>query len=135
MYETLWRQLIDYLDTRFASAAERGPDEVTVALADSSAEPRTVSIVMTPLQWDHYVSIPWGEFQAAAESVARALAELPSGTGYLVYDAYELHPSPERAYRPADDAPQPATGESSISGHWVVKDDTGKIVDRFADHS
>jgi hypothetical protein len=48
---------------------------------------------MTPDEWDYMVTIPWGDFDSAAQGVRKSVLGLRGQERFLVYGQYELVPS------------------------------------------
>lgn len=48
---------------------------------------------MSPDDWSDIWGTAYGDFNQAVADVRRALEDLPSEPGFLVYNSYELHPS------------------------------------------
>ena len=89
-YERLWQRLLERLEGV-------GPVDVRdgrlVVTPTAGAERAPVEIVMTPDQWDDLVTIPFGDFDAAAEYLTRRWAGLAADQPFLVYELYALEPS------------------------------------------
>lgn len=109
-YERLWERLLGALQ-ELGSAAEVEPGHIQVVLHGADGASRTVVIVMTWREWDDMVTIPWGDFDDAAQQVKRALLELREDQHYLVYGDYELVPAVTPHLADEDDSP-------SREGRW-----------------
>ncbi len=89
---------------------------------------------MTREEWDDMVSIPFGEFGAAARAVRATALSMEEDEHFLVYEQYALVASstpdlpvdPEEAHL-AELARQHPEG----FGRWVVLDDEGNVIDEF----
>ncbi len=91
-YECLWQRLLNDLE-EWSSILTIGEGEIGISFAAEGGTSRAVTIVMTEAQWDELVTIPWGQFAAAAKYVKKAALEQPVGHPYLVYESYALVPS------------------------------------------
>ena len=85
---------------------------------------RTVEVVVTPADWDDYVSTIYGTGDPSATVLRDKLLALPDGAEFLVYDNSDWEPSQAREL-PADDA-EPGPGA------WVVTDSDGSVIDVLA---
>ena len=121
-YRRVWARVLEYID-QWASAREvPGGIEITV---EQAGVPRTVEVVVTPHDWDTYLSVIWGTGDPRVTPFKDKVLAMPADMGYLVYDTYDWWPS--RTPEPPEDHLPPKRGE------WVVSDRDGKVVDRFAD--
>ena len=121
-YRRVWARVLEYID-QWASAREvPGGIEITV---EQAGVPRTVEVVVTPHDWDTYLSVIWGTGDPRVTPFKDKVLAMPADMGYLVYDTYDWWPS--RTPEPPEDHLPPERGE------WVVSDRDGKVVDRFAD--
>ncbi len=91
-YERLWERLLEVLQD-LGSTTEAEPGRIKVELRDVDGSSRIVEIVMTRTEWDNMVTIPWGDFDAAARQVTQSLLGLRNDQHYLVYGDYELVPA------------------------------------------
>ena len=123
-YDRLWERLIEYIN-EWASAREV-PGGIEVTLEQPPGVPRTVEVVVTPADWDDYISIVYGTGDPRATTLQNEVLAMPAGVSYLVYDTYDWVPSGTREL-PDEDHLNPGPGE------WVVTDDDGNVIDRFAD--
>ncbi len=123
-YDRLWERLLEDLNG-WASAREV-PGGIEVTFEQSPGMTRTVEIVVTLADWDDYVSTLYGTGDPRATSLKRNLLATPAGIPYLVYRMYDWEPSKTRELA-EDDIRNPGPGE------WVVMDDNGNVVERFAD--
>ena len=126
-YDRLWERLLDYLDG-WSTATEVEPGRVEVAMENSNAPYRVVEILMTPHEWDDMVTIPWGDFDSAAQEVQKAVLRLPSQERFLIYRDYELVPSATPSLPPAPEEArldQLAGEHPETLGRWVVTDRDG----------
>jgi len=132
-YERLWERLLEFLNTwAVAAEVEPGRIEVTWRNRDGSAKP--VEIVMTPDEWDEMVTIPWGDFDDAAQEVRKALVGMEHHERFLVYADYKLvasatevlpvHPEVARLKELTRQHPEGF-------GRWVVMDRDGNVLDEF----
>ena len=121
-YERAWERLLEYLD-ELGSAREVSAG-IEVIFAQSPGRTRTVEVVMSPRDWDEYISIMYGDGDPAGTMIRQKLLAVPDGVPYLVYDhTYDWTPSETREL-PADDF------DPASQGVWVVNDDAGDVVDR-----
>jgi len=89
-YERLWERLLELLEDVGAVDARDGRLVVTPA-AGRGFPP--VEIVMTPAQWEELVTVPFGDFDLAAEHLKDRWAGLAADQPFLVYELYALEPS------------------------------------------
>lgn len=122
-YDRLWERLIEYLN-EWASAREV-PGGIEVTFEQSPGVTRNVEVVVTSADWAAYVSIIYGTGDPGATTLKREVLAMPDGAQYLVYDTYEWVPSETRELPEDDFDPGP--------GEWVVTDDDGNVIERFAD--
>jgi hypothetical protein len=80
---------------------------------------------MSSADWDDYVSIIYGTGDPRATTLKEEVLATPGGTPYLVYDTYDWVPSETRELPEDDFDPGP--------GEWVLTDDDGNVIERFAD--
>lgn len=132
-FERLWERLFDFLNG-WSTAAEIEPGRIEVAVENPGGSTRMVEILMTRDEWDDMVSIPWGDFDLAAQEVRKAVLGLRDHERFLVYGQYELVPSATPRL-PAD--PE-ATRLNELArqhpegiGRWVVTDRQGNVLDEF----
>jgi hypothetical protein len=132
-YERLWERLIEFLNGwSTATEVEPGRIEVTVGYPDAST--RTVQILMTRRQWDDMVTIPFGDFDAAAQEVRATVLGMEEHERYLVYGQYELVPSatPDLPVDPgAARLSELARQHPEGIGRWVAMDRDGNIIDEL----
>lgn len=121
-YDRLWERLIEYIN-EWASAREV-PGGIEVTLENLPGVPRIVEVMLTSADWDDYVSTIHGTDDPAATTLKEKLLAAPHGAQYLVYDNYDWEPSETREL--VKDDFDPGRGE------WVVTDDVGNVIDRFA---
>jgi hypothetical protein len=115
-YERLWERLLEFLSS-WASAEEVAADRIRVTFERSDDQPRVVTIVMTPDDWDSIASTAHGSFDSAADEVRRWVLAIPDGHPYLVYNnQYELQPSVTETL-PIDD---PFPDGVPQSGAWFA---------------
>jgi hypothetical protein len=125
----LWSELLNLLHS-LGSAREVAPGRIHLKL---QATGRDLEIVMTPEEWADMVSIVWGDVRDALSDVRLTALSVADGVRFLVYGDYRLEPSLTDALLPD---PEDARLERGTDlGSWVVLDDKGLVVDRFADHS
>lgn len=122
-YDRLWERLIEYLN-EWASAREV-PGGIEVTFEQSPGATRTVEVVVTLADWDDYVSTIYGTGDPRATTLKKEILATPDGAPYLIYDTYDWRPSGTRELPHEDLDPGP--------GEWVVTDDDGNVIDRFAD--
>ena len=132
-YERLWERLLEFLNG-WSSAVETAPGrvEVTAVLPDGSR--RRVEIRMTRHEWDDMVTIPWGDFDLAANEVRKSVLAMTNRERFLVYTDYELVASATPA--PPADPDAIRLGELARQhphgfGRWVVEGPDGKVQDEF----
>lgn len=132
-YEALWDRLLAFLN-ELGSASEVAPGRIRLRLAEIG---RDLEIVMTPEEWDHMVSVMWGDFLDAAQAVRRTAFGVTEDERFLVYEDYQLEPSTtphlpsdpqlERLRALAQENPDQALG------HWVALDHEGRVAGRYED--
>jgi hypothetical protein len=132
-YERLWERLIEFLnDWGSAEEVEPGRIEVTLTYPDASA--RTVEILMTRRQWDDMVTIPFGDFDAAAQEVHATVQRMQEHERFLVYEQYDLIPS-ATPNLPVDAETarlnELARQHPEGIGRWVAMDRDGNVVDEL----
>ena len=129
----MWDRLLESL-TEWAEVRAVTEDRITL-LVPAGVEPeRTVELVMTRHEWDELVTIPYADFDAAAAELKRSVLRFDRQLPYLVYENYELVPSPEPTI-PED----PATARLSERarqhpegiGRWYALDRDGNVVDDY----
>jgi hypothetical protein len=125
-YDRLWERLIEYVD-EWASAREV-PGGIEVTFEHPPGVTRTVEVVLTPADWDGYISTIFGTGDPRATPLREQVLATPAEVRYLVYDSriYDWEPSPTRELPPEDEV-------DHGPGEWVVMDDDGNVVDRFRD--
>ena len=87
-YERLWELTLrvpEPLDHRCPGGAR----SIQVALVDSDGSTRSVEILMTRDEWDQMVTIPWGDFDLAAQEVRKAVLGLRDDERFLIFRDYE----------------------------------------------
>lgn len=93
----------------------------------TGARRRTVEIVMTPSGWDELAEVIGRE---SPDTIKRRLLTLEDDKSFLVCDSgVELFASSTRDL-PADEF---ADFNPGPGGGWVVTDEAGNVVSRFAD--
>ncbi|NPC97472.1 hypothetical protein [Nocardioides sp. zg-DK7169] len=126
-YERIWERLIEYL-AELGSAREV-PDGVEVTIERPPGRSRTVEVVMSPEDWDDYLSIMYGDGDPAATTIKDCVLATPDGVRFLVYDGtYDWTPSETREL-PPEEPEDLGPGQ----GQWVTIDDAGNVTSRFAD--
>lgn len=132
-YERLWERLLEFLNT-WTTATEVAPGRIRVVLEERPGPTRVVDILMTRDDWDDMVTIPWGEFHAAAQQVREALVGLQPDERFLVYCQYELVRSVTEDL-PVDPDFEPlqqlARQHPDGFGKWVARDRDGNVRDQF----
>ncbi len=124
-YERVWERLIGHLDE--LGSAREVPGGIEVTIAHSPGHTRTVGVVMSPQDWDTFISTMYGDGDPANTAIKEKVLAVPAGTPYLVYDdTYDWTPSETRTL-PADD------WHPRAQGQWVVKNGGGKVLDRSGD--
>ena len=122
-YELTWEGLLTYLDG-WATAREVSGG-IEVELGDPCGGRRVVEMVVTPEDWDVYVTTVFGTGDAALTPLKEKLLATPENNRFLVYATYDWVPSPTRTLvRPA---PPTELGE------WVVRDERSRVTARYAD--
>lgn len=56
-------------------------------------ESQPVEVLMTHGEWEEMVTVPWGDFQTAAQGVRKSVLDLRGNERFLIYRLYELVPS------------------------------------------
>jgi hypothetical protein len=84
-----WQRLLAHLEG--LGRVGRGADgRLTLTLGEL-----TVTALISPRDWDETVGVVWGgDVDGALEQVTRAVAALGPDDRFLLYEDYELHPSP-----------------------------------------
>ena len=132
-YDRLWERLIEFLNG-WSTATEAEPGRIEVTLEQPDASTTTVEILMTRREWDEMVTIPFGDFDAAAQEVRETVLRMAEHERFLVYHQYGLVPS-AMPYLPVD--PQTARLNERARQHpeglgrWVVTDRDGNFVDEL----
>ena len=120
-YEPAWNRLLASLNTWADAREVAGSIEVSYVQNGSL---RTVEIVMTPEDWEEIAYVIGKEDE---DTIKHRLLNLEEDEHFLVSDfGVDLIASSTREL-PVDDF-QPEPG-----GQWVVTDEAGNIVSRFAD--
>ena len=70
-YEHLWERLLAFLDG-WGTATEVEPGHVRLAVENADGSTRVVEILMSREQWDAMVTIPWADFDLAAQESRQA---------------------------------------------------------------
>ncbi len=128
-YERLWERLLEFLDG-WSEATETAPGRLRLAFEDSEGSTRVVEILMSREEWDHLVTIPWGDFDLAAQEVRNAVLGLPDDKRFLVYESYELVPSatPDLPVDPEEARlDELARRHPEGIGRWVALDRDGHV--------
>jgi len=126
-YERMWERLVEHLDE--LGSAREVPGGIEVTIEHPSGRSRIVEVVLSPEDWDDYLSIMYGDGDPAATNIKDRVLGTPDGVRFLVYDGtYDWAPSETREL-PLEDAEDLEPGP----GHWVVLDDDGNVRGRFAD--
>jgi hypothetical protein len=132
-YERLWQRLLEFLNG-WAVATERSPGRIEVSVQNSDGSTKSVEIMMTPEEWDEMVTIPWGDFDSAAQEVQRAVLDVGHHDRFLVYGQFELVPSatPELPVGPELARLRALARQHPEGfGRWIVTDRAGKVHDEF----
>jgi hypothetical protein len=120
--EQAWNHLLGLLNS-WANAREVAGG-IEVSFVAPSGARRTVEIVMTPEDWEELAEVIGHE---SAASLRERLLALEEGKSFLICDGgVELLASSTREL-PSDDF------KPNSSGEWVVTDDAGNVMSRFAD--
>jgi hypothetical protein len=101
-YDGLWDRLLEALD-QVATVRSVGDSSIELEVPNRDGAPRHVEIKMSPLQWDHMVTIPWGGFDAAAQHVQDLVRGLHGEEAYLIYSDYDLVASTVATLEGCDD--------------------------------
>ena len=131
-----WQRLLQELNS-WARATEAGPGRVRVFFTDAAGAARVVDIVMTPEQWEDMAGGVWGSFEGAARELRQAVLSASDNDRFLVFDTYELRPSPTETLPVDPDQErldQLAREHPEGFGRWVVLDREGNVVDEFGRH-
>jgi len=133
-YERLWERLLEFLN-QWSTAVEVEPGRLQVSLVTSDGSTKDVEILMTHQEWDDMVTIPWGDFDGAAQEVRRSLLGLRNDERFLIFGDYELVPS-EIETLPVDPdearLQELARQHPEPFGRWVAfNDDSGSVVDEM----
>lgn len=122
-YDRLWERLNEYVDEWASARVVPGGIEIT--FEQSPGVTRTVEVVITVSDWNNYVSTIYGTGDPRVTGLKAQVLATPSGAPFLVYDTYDWVPSETRDLPRDDFDPGP--------GEWMVVDDHGNAVARFAD--
>ncbi|WP_166133867.1 hypothetical protein [Nocardioides ochotonae] len=126
-YERIWERLVEHLDE--LGNAREVPGGIEVTIERLPGRSRTVEVVLSPEDWDDYLSTMYGDGDPTATTIKERVLGTPEGVRFLVYDGtYDWTPSETRELppeEPQDLEPGP--------GHWVTTDDDGNVTSRFAD--
>lgn len=122
-YDRLWQRLFEYVD-EWASAREV-PGGIEVTFKTTPVVTRTVEVVVTPAEWDDYISTIYGTGDPRVTPLKQKVLAMPDTARYLVYDGtYDWQSSQTREL--------PESGFSPGPGEWVVEDAEDNVIDRFA---
>jgi hypothetical protein len=84
-----WSRLITHLDGVGATVP------VAAGRLELTLDGRTITVLITPRDWDHTVGTVWGgDVEGALRDVGRSIRALGPDDRFLVFENYELHPSP-----------------------------------------
>lgn len=112
-YERLVRDLDGW-----TSASQPAPGRIRVSIPHAGRGRRTVTIVMTPAEWEMMATVAHGSFESALDRVKQTLLALKPLERFAVYVDYALEGST------AETLPEPVLPEPG-SGRWVVHDRHG----------
>ena len=112
-YERLVRDLDGW-----TSASQPAPGRIRVSVPQAGHGHRTVTVVMTPADWENMSRVAHGNFESALDRVKQTLLALKPHERFAVYADYGLEPST------AETLPEPVLPEPG-SGRWVVHDRHG----------
>ena len=118
-YDRLWERLLQYIN-QWASAEEVDCG-IRVTFEQHPGTIRTVDLVITPSDWDDYISTIYGTGDPSSTNLKRTVFAIPDEFTYLVYDTYDWVPSSEPVLPDDDIDPGP--------GVWVVTDANGRVLD------
>jgi len=110
-YERLWERLTEYLE-EWASTREV-PGGIEVTFEQTPGTWRVVELVISPVDWDDYITSIYGDGDPRATSLKDKIFAMPEATPYLVYDNYGWDAS-QTPHVPNDDS-MPG------SGGWVAE--------------
>jgi hypothetical protein len=88
-YERLWERLLAFLNS-WGAATEVGPGRIEITLENPNGSTRGIQILMTPDEWDEMVTVPWGDFDAAAARDEEQVHRLADYEQFLIYEGYDL---------------------------------------------
>ena len=121
-YDRLWERLLDFLNS-WCDASEVEPGRIEVTIQDARGQDQLVEIVMTRDEWEGVVRTSWGDFDAAAQEVRRALLTRSHHEHFLICRDYQVVPSAS----PTRPAPWWARDRSQPHprgpGRWIVSRD------------
>jgi len=112
-----YERLVRDLDS-WTSASQPAPGRIRVSVPQAGHGHRTVTIVMTPAEWEDMSTIAYGSSDSALDRVKQTLLALKPRERFAVYADYGLEPST------AETLPEPVLPEPG-SGQWVVHDQHG----------
>ncbi len=122
-YDRMWERLLGYL-AEWATAREV-PRGIEVTLTRVGVE-RTVVVVVSPADWDDYVSTIFGSGDPEVTPIRSEIEALPDEHRFLVYDTYDWVPSATA------ELPDPPAPHRTAGGEWITTGGDG-TVHRFAD--
>ena len=108
-----YKRLVRDLDG-WSSAAELAPGRIRVSVPQAGHGSRTVTIVMTPAEWEDMYTVAHGSFDSALDRVKQTLLGLKPHERFAVYADYGLEPSSGETL-PESCLPEPGGG-------WVAHD-------------
>jgi hypothetical protein len=131
-YERLWERLLEFLNG-WSSAVETVPGRVEVTVEQPDGSRRMVEIRMTHGEWDNMVTIPWGDFDLAANEVRKSVLGVPDHERFLVYADYELVPSltPTLPVDPDEIRLGELARQNPERFRWVAENSDGTVQDEF----
>ncbi|WP_322919173.1 hypothetical protein [Nocardioides renjunii] len=130
----LWRRLLDDVD-RWASAREV-PAGIEITFEQSPGVSRTVEVVMTPDDWESFISVIWARAEPRDTPFRSKVIGTPADADYLVYDTYDWWPSATRELQEEEPPAGPGTwvpiaparsrGPARTRGRRTVTDGRGE---------
>ena len=102
----------------WTSASHPAPGRIRVSVPQAGHGHRTVTIVMTPAEWEDMSTVAHGSFESALDRVKQTLLACKPHERFAVYASYGLEPAT------AETLPEPVLPEPG-RGRWVVRDRHG----------
>lgn len=102
-----WRRLLEFVE-RWAVVVEV-PGGLRIRFEQPTGGYRTIEVVMTPAQWDTFMSIMSGTGEPRDTRFMDQVINAPKDAPFLVYDTYDWWPSQTREIVEDRISPEPGT--------------------------